>query len=126
MIRRPPRSTLFPYTTLFRSLVGDLERARDHHRRAALELGLVTAVGVGPGDHLDHALLVLEHEGRVAVALLAVLETQRVDDAAQLDVRAGVGPAVALAVARRQLAAARAQRPRGGGGELAQVLLVAV
>src|SRR2546430_8962995 len=27
MIRRPPRSTLFPYTTLFRSAV--------HHRRAA-------------------------------------------------------------------------------------------
>src|SRR2546430_10059429 len=24
MIRRPPRSTLFPYTTLFRSLSGDL------------------------------------------------------------------------------------------------------
>src|SRR2546422_3663339 len=36
MIRRPPRSTLFPYTTLFRSLgpeargafLGELERAR--------------------------------------------------------------------------------------------------
>src|SRR2546428_6212831 len=27
MIRRPPRSTLFPYTTLFRSPQG----ARDHH-----------------------------------------------------------------------------------------------
>src|SRR3712207_8262152 len=26
MIRRPPRSTLFPYTTLFRSLDMDLER----------------------------------------------------------------------------------------------------
>src|SRR2546430_8674427 len=26
MIRRPPRSTLFPYTTLFRSLVGGAER----------------------------------------------------------------------------------------------------
>src|SRR2546425_6704425 len=25
MIRRPPRSTLFPYTTLFRSLVADAE-----------------------------------------------------------------------------------------------------
>src|SRR5689334_24587530 len=25
MIRRPPRSTLFPYTTLFRSLQGDLD-----------------------------------------------------------------------------------------------------
>src|SRR2546430_13209709 len=24
MIRRPPRSTLFPYTTLFRSLVGEV------------------------------------------------------------------------------------------------------
>src|SRR5258708_12100214 len=32
MIRRPPRSTLFPYTTLFRSIeasLGERERARD-------------------------------------------------------------------------------------------------
>src|SRR2546427_3538746 len=28
MIRRPPRSTLFPYTTLFRSLHGRLDGAR--------------------------------------------------------------------------------------------------
>src|SRR2546430_12628797 len=28
MIRRPPRSTLFPYTTLFRSKLGRLERDR--------------------------------------------------------------------------------------------------
>src|SRR2546430_8739870 len=28
MIRRPPRSTLFPYTTLFRSLVGVLSDRR--------------------------------------------------------------------------------------------------
>src|SRR3712207_7382139 len=28
MIRRPPRSTLFPYTTLFRSLGGQAARAR--------------------------------------------------------------------------------------------------
>src|SRR5256885_13037566 len=27
MIRRPPRSTLFPYTTLFRSTPSDLEKA---------------------------------------------------------------------------------------------------
>src|SRR2546427_8012494 len=27
MIRRPPRSTLFPYTTLFRSLLGSLSLA---------------------------------------------------------------------------------------------------
>src|SRR2546430_8164258 len=33
MIRRPPRSTLFPYTTLFRSLVG---RNQPHRPAAAL------------------------------------------------------------------------------------------
>src|SRR5689334_24681699 len=37
MIRRPPRSTLFPYTTLFRSIVAVPRRAR----------GLVQ--GTGPG-----------------------------------------------------------------------------
>src|SRR2546430_8380873 len=30
MIRRPPRSTLFPYTTLFRSLIGSGVQARAH------------------------------------------------------------------------------------------------
>src|SRR5256886_15081065 len=31
MIRRPPRSTLFPYTTLFRSLARAGRPAHDHH-----------------------------------------------------------------------------------------------
>src|SRR5256885_3007381 len=30
MIRRPPRSTLFPYTTLFRSVVADSDDSLDH------------------------------------------------------------------------------------------------
>src|SRR3712207_7195400 len=44
MIRRPPRSTLFPYTTLFRSFVERalLERGvaeeRQHHRAGAAPL----------------------------------------------------------------------------------------
>src|SRR2546429_6378580 len=34
MIRRPPRSTLFPYTTLFRSQPGDRQiRGRDDRQR---------------------------------------------------------------------------------------------
>src|SRR3712207_7214616 len=37
MIRRPPRSTLFPYTTLFRSLAGVGRQAFDV---AALSLGV--------------------------------------------------------------------------------------
>src|SRR5256886_11031364 len=36
MIRRPPRSTLFPYTTLFRSLQLVLEPLTDHSRIAEL------------------------------------------------------------------------------------------
>src|SRR5438309_3616504 len=35
MIRRPPRSTLFPYTTLFRSTRPDCSRCRRRRPRAA-------------------------------------------------------------------------------------------
>src|SRR2546430_4966785 len=38
MIRRPPRSTLFPYTTLFRSLIGH-QHARQHRRRTEVGAG---------------------------------------------------------------------------------------
>src|SRR5687768_17705626 len=34
MIRRPPRSTLFPYTTLFRSAIGVGGRGDQRHRGA--------------------------------------------------------------------------------------------
>src|SRR5258706_9083058 len=49
MIRRPPRSTLFPYTTLFRSRPRPGERDRaaaDRHCRVALPLGGAAAIGV--------------------------------------------------------------------------------
>src|SRR5258708_11208239 len=42
MIRRPPRSTLFPYTTLFRSL------SQEQARHAVLRVGEV-ALGVAVG-----------------------------------------------------------------------------
>src|SRR5256885_13283924 len=36
MIRRPPRSTLFPYTTLFRSVASEMRAAADRtHERSA-------------------------------------------------------------------------------------------
>src|SRR5687767_15776234 len=38
MIRRPPRSTLFPYTTLFRSISRSAKK--------------VERAGLGPGEHL--------------------------------------------------------------------------
>src|SRR5688500_8095318 len=38
MIRRPPRSTLFPYTTLFRSLQDERVGGQDVHDAAATEI----------------------------------------------------------------------------------------
>src|SRR3712207_7994129 len=43
MIRRPPRSTLFPYTTLFRSAVEEETRRRDRERFAMQQQGGVQA-----------------------------------------------------------------------------------
>src|SRR5260370_9169505 len=76
MIRRPPRSTLFPYTTLFRSgggrgrrrLVadGDRDRVRVRARmigRALLGVGVAALDGVDPGRQGDDA-----RAGRRAVA----------------------------------------------------------
>src|SRR3712207_7139441 len=82
MIRRPPRSTLFPYTTLFRSrlearvlqvvqeVLGLVLEAQDGHRRALLDVGERHAldararpdrVAVGAGlrvaDRGEHPLL---------------------------------------------------------------------
>src|SRR2546422_753569 len=44
MIRRPPRSTLFPYTTLFRSWRGRHQDLRDRRRPVAHRLGRPAAV----------------------------------------------------------------------------------
>src|SRR5436190_15950771 len=57
MVRRPPRSTLFPYTTLFRSGMaglGDVGRvgpAEDQHAQAVRGLGLgLLAGGISGGQ----------------------------------------------------------------------------
>src|SRR2546427_4490567 len=49
MIRRPPRSTLFPYTTLFRSLV---ERRVDQTEQPSADPLEARQVGVGPLEPL--------------------------------------------------------------------------
>src|SRR3712207_7438627 len=62
MIRRPPRSTLFPYTTLFRSggaravaapRAADLYRGRDHGRRRDRDRGVGGPPGHGAGAGRD-------------------------------------------------------------------------
>src|SRR3712207_7945824 len=71
MIRRPPRSTLFPYTTLFRSLEADVGRASDQvvveavgDRRQALDRAGRDDHSVGheraAGDRRADVLLVVQ------------------------------------------------------------------
>src|SRR5258708_35043828 len=52
MIRRPPRSTLFPYTTLFRSCRRAAHRPREGFFHGA---GRLRAVDVVPGEELVRA-----------------------------------------------------------------------
>src|SRR5256885_16205573 len=67
MIRRPPRSTLFPYTTLFRSVtwgtspemvlgvdarVPDPDKEKDASKRGAIERAL-TYMALEPGKAID-------------------------------------------------------------------------
>src|SRR5256885_5536100 len=68
MIRRPPRSTLFPYTTLFRSaragrVLADLVLLHQH-RVLGLELlgGAVVGVAVIDADGDGHAVLTARSE----------------------------------------------------------------
>src|SRR3712207_7607881 len=73
MIRRPPRSTLFPYTTLFRSLLGHDTIVDTHfsQRRRLQRLFLVVAENpalFGLGIDEDTALVVHGHLGRVVGA----------------------------------------------------------
>src|SRR2546427_6726386 len=68
MIRRPPRSTLFPYTTLFRSLTGARVESPIHHsRRAPLRRPVIPPLLVRRLGHdrrylRRHALLVERSE----------------------------------------------------------------
>src|SRR3712207_9181004 len=85
MIRRPPRSTLFPYTTLFRSKVqrradgvhGIRARQRPRHVRVVREL-----VRAHPG--VVELRLEAVHEGRIVGEehglVLIVDEALRVED----------------------------------------------
>src|SRR5690349_22023169 len=55
MIRRPPRSTLFPYTTLFRSLFSSLLAPRLVEKLAELARGVRSMPDGTPPDHATTA-----------------------------------------------------------------------
>src|SRR3989475_12987298 len=79
MIRRPPRSTLFPYTTLFRSEAGRRSRSRGRAVSDAIDLLL-------PGERRGEsrarkALWVLAATPGVTSGLDGMLQSSYVPDA---------------------------------------------
>src|SRR2546429_4078934 len=55
MIRRPPRSTLFPYTTLFRSVHGDGVVGLAHRRLSIIDLSTgQQPMSSGPGNYITY------------------------------------------------------------------------
>src|SRR5688572_31374075 len=67
MVRRPPRSTLFPYTTLFRS-----KRDIEHRLSvSAAQLGIQAAAGV-----FLFTLLMITREGMETALLMGTLVAQ--------------------------------------------------
>src|SRR3989454_1145130 len=101
MIRRPPRSTLFPYTTLFRSawglVAGEVARADQHVVRIGGEIAVVLAVHEQQID-ADGRRLRLERVGdaqqqgyaRCAVVGPRDRETLLAQVGALIGVRAGI------------------------------------
>src|SRR3712207_7864888 len=71
MIRRPPRSTLFPYTTLFRSDAREV-RLRDL-RGERVRLGAADRAGAGrvPTDGLGVSAVAADDDGAVTGAVRA-------------------------------------------------------
>src|SRR2546430_7921894 len=51
MIRRPPRSTLFPYTTLFRSMTLNINGGLDHKLMGIIEMMAEENVSVAMLQH---------------------------------------------------------------------------
>src|SRR2546430_10900171 len=76
MIRRPPRSTLFPYTTLFRSLAEKIEAHAKEHGGAmrAADLAAHRPDWVAPLaiDYRGYTLHELPPNGQGIVALAAL------------------------------------------------------
>src|SRR5258708_36770239 len=106
MIRRPPRSTLFPYTTLFRSQVPEglaREERRVHgaHRPTHAVPQQSVLLGMGSSEHLLYSAgnvvqyVVLECEVFILVSWYAPVE--------HIDIEAPVHQVFYQAIARHQI-----------------------
>src|SRR2546426_12162238 len=80
MIRRPPRSTLFPYTTLFRSVMGVLREYHAEMGRLILEHDGTLERFTGDGMMIFFNDPVLVPDAPARAVRMAVAMRQRVDE----------------------------------------------
>src|SRR3989441_2006597 len=122
MIRRPPRSTLFPYTTLFRSVLEGLEELPRLHAPRQVDDGRRHVLDVGidrPAEDEEHGDRDEQHERErepVAPELEELLRDDAVEPAAHVNasrVRA-LGAARARAPCARDRRTTRRGPPRSG------------
>src|SRR2546425_1336436 len=71
MIRRPPRSTLFPYTTLFRSELAELIIPTDAHSPGARAAGVAAYIDFGLADSSEPEQQTKWRSGLAAVDALS-------------------------------------------------------
>src|SRR5437868_9870474 len=75
MIRQPPRSTLFPYTTLFRSTSTEINRQKrnqiNHVRNQNKKLTVDQIV------YINNKVLILRLEYRLCTTLFSILTARR-------------------------------------------------
>src|SRR3712207_7400290 len=76
MIRRPPRSTLFPYTTLFRSVARRRALAGVARRAAVVRRG-ARVVGAATLARALHRLARIAHAVVVGVGLVGIPEDRK-------------------------------------------------
>src|SRR2546429_6171628 len=76
MIRRPPRSTLFPYTTLFRSIGSQADEGTDHARCMVMAT-TVGARGAQAPDRLRSEEHTSELQSRLHLVCRLLLEKKK-------------------------------------------------
>src|SRR5256885_16276066 len=93
MIRRPPRSTLFPYTTLFRSLIHGKKRCEMQPSPQQLHGKVALITGASSGIGREAARLFARHGARLVLTARRQPELQ----ALVAEIEQDGGQAIALA-----------------------------
>src|SRR5256886_15671684 len=101
MIRRPPRSTLFPYTTLFRSLTSTVDLGNAQLALLQAQANLATAqANLGRQVGVEQPVRAMPESAFAPLPDTAGLRAEVIDSSPQVRQAEGQRPAAAPPVAR--------------------------